>query len=127
MMGFMEAVPLKPVVVETARIENLLLKNEGYRDALIDLTRVYRDDANIHFLVAFYSFRSKNLEQYAGHAEMEFTLSPEIAEYRLFAGITAYYKRSLSNPFALSQKGVDQIQQEKIDVTRRVKNDRCWW
>lgn len=116
MMGFMEAVPLKPVVVETARIENLLLKNEEYRD-----------DANLHFLAAFYSFRSKNLEQYAGHAEMEFTLSPEIAEYRLFAGITTYYKRSLSNPFALSQKGVDQIQQEKIDVTRRVKNDRCWW
>ncbi|MCJ7623866.1 MAG: carcinine hydrolase/isopenicillin-N N-acyltransferase family protein, partial [Anaerolineaceae bacterium] len=123
---FKGAVPMKPVVVETARIENLLLNNEGYRDAFIDLTKKYRDDANIHFLVALYSFRSKSLEQHAHFAQMAFTLNPEVAEYRLFAGIAAYFMGSFSEALGLLEQIAPADLYDRNEIIRLFVLSKSW-
>lgn len=87
---FREGAAMKPALVECARIHNLLLENSEYRDQYAALTGRYKDDPQVYYLAAFYSFLAKTLDAYAEYAETAYRLAPEVGEYRLFAGLAAF-------------------------------------
>jgi hypothetical protein len=88
------AVPMPPVVVEAARIHNLLINNEGYRDVYLDLSRRFNDDAQAHFLAAFYSFVTHTLPDHAEQARTAFELAPQVGTYQLITGLAALQQKN---------------------------------
>jgi predicted choloylglycine hydrolase len=111
---------MRPAVVEIARIHNLLLDNAGYRDAYQDLTNKYKDDPQVYYQVAYYSFQSKSLAQYAAYADTAFQLAPEVGDYRLFAGLAAWQSGD-------ARRAVELLEGLKLDgVVRKHESLRLY-
>ncbi|MBU2515811.1 C45 family peptidase [bacterium] len=105
---YKEALPLGSAVEEEAKIHNKLI-SRGEKVALYqDLARRYPKDANAQFLAAVHSFRQKYLEGFSEFAEKAYVMNPAVEEYRLYAGLAAYFKKQFD-------KAV--IRLEEIDIS----------
>jgi tetratricopeptide (TPR) repeat protein len=83
-------VDLPSAVVERAHVENLLVNQREKRDRTLKLARSYRDEANLQFLCAYYSFLLGELPLYADFARKAHELDPDEFEYVLYMGLAAY-------------------------------------
>ena len=93
---FRPGLEMLPVVVERARLENLLIDQREKRDRYRKLAQNYRDEANIQFLCAYNSFLLGELPQYADFLKKAHELDPDEAEYVLFMALAAYQKQEYS-------------------------------
>jgi hypothetical protein len=100
---FMPAVPIEPVVERAAKIENRLISKAEKLQAFIDLAKDFKDDANVQFVVAYKAFRLSNAGIFADFAEKAYAMKPSVPEYKLYAGIAAYYKKDMAKAVALIQ------------------------
>jgi predicted choloylglycine hydrolase len=89
---FMGEIPLRPVVEDVARAENMLIPREEKLNRYVMLAGKYSEDANMQFLVAFESFHQKRMDLFAEYAEKALSMKPDMTEYRLYAGMAAYQK-----------------------------------
>lgn len=113
---FMKSVPLNPLVEEVAKIENKLVSRQEKLRDFVGLAKQYKDDANIHFLVAYDSFIQARWDLFADYARKAYTMKPSIIEYQLFAGLAAYQQKDPDSAVSLLQ-GIDT---EKLSQVQRI-------
>ncbi len=123
---FRPGAPMKPAVVEVARILNLLMDDGGYRDAYINLASKYKDDPQVHFLAAFHALFSRTLAGHAQYAEKAYALAPHIGDYRLFAGLAAYFQREPARAIDLLDGLVLEDVERKHEPLRLFVLKQCW-
>jgi len=101
---FMTGVPLEPLVEEVAKIENSLVSAGKKLQAFVELAKRYRDDANVQFIVAYYSFQQSRWDLFAEYAEKAYLMKPSVAEYKLYAGMAAYQQRQPEKAIAILEE-----------------------
>jgi len=98
---FMPAVPIEPVIEQAARIENRLISGTEKLAAFIDLAAQYKDDANVHFLVAYKAFKLSKLDIFPEYAEKAYEMDPSNSEYQMYAGMADYYNKDMEKAVSL--------------------------
>ena len=101
---FRPGLPMPPAVVERARIENLLISKKERRDSFVKLAQTYKDEAQIQFLCAYYSYLLGELPQYAVYAHRASELDPQEAEYLLYLGLAAHQNRDFHTAIQILEK-----------------------
>jgi len=98
---FMEAVPLDSLVEQVAAIENRLESRAKKLDAFVELADQHKKDAHIQFIVALNAFQQSRLDLLNRYAKKAFSLEPEIAEHRLYAGMAALMDKNSDEAISL--------------------------
>jgi len=123
---FMEAVPVEPVVKEAARIKNMLATKEEKLMAYVNLAQKYKQDANIHFWVAYHAFQQSKWDLFVNYALKAYSMKPFVIEYKMFAGIAAYQQKELNNVIEL----LENIKFSKLNpleqIYRLVVLEKVW-
>jgi len=89
---YMAAKPLDPVVEQEADIYNMLLGNEDKLLQYIAMAKKYPYNANAQFLAAFHAFNAQRYDLFTPFAAKAYTMDKSNMEYRLYAGLAAYYQ-----------------------------------
>jgi hypothetical protein len=90
---FMKAVPLNPAVADTASVYMALENHSKKLAKLIDLAKKYPDDANMQFVTGFHAYLLSKTDLFIEYCEKSYSMSPQVAEYKFFAGVAAYEKK----------------------------------
>ena len=98
---FMPAVPIEPVIEKAAQIENRLISGAEKLEAFIDLAGQYKDDANVQFMVAYKAFRLSKPAVFAEYARKAYAMDPSNSEYRMYAGMAAYWEKDMEKAVSL--------------------------
>jgi len=93
--------PIKPVIEKAAQIENRLISGAEKLEAFIDLAGQYKDDANVQFLVAYKAFRLSKPDVFAEYARKAYAMDPSNSEYRMYAGMAAYWEKDMEKAVSL--------------------------
>jgi hypothetical protein len=120
---FMPAIPIEPVVEKAARIENRLIKRADKLKAFIELAGLYKDDANVQFLVGQKSFKLSKMDTFASYAERAFAMNPANPEYQIYAGMAAYQKKDMDKAMGLLEKAAARY--PELDLYRLTVLERA--
>lgn len=101
---FMAAVPLDPVVEETARIKNMLISRSARVDAHAALADRFPGDAYAQFKAAYNAFLTSRVDVFAEYAEKAYRLDPSVDEHKLYAGMAAYHRGLTDQAAALLEE-----------------------
>jgi len=98
---FMEAVKLDTLVEQEAIIENRLISRPEKLEAFIEMAKQNQKDAHIQFVVAFNAFHQSNFDVLICYAKKAYSLEPELADHRLYAGMAAYLEKGFDKVIEL--------------------------
>ena len=88
---FSPAVPLTEKMIKRCEVDFQLVAPAQKMPGYLNLAQEYPEDADFQFQVAYLAFISGNRELFIPYAEKASQLQPEVAEYRLYAGIAAFW------------------------------------
>ena len=121
---FMPAIPIDTLVEKAAQIENRLIGKSEKLEAFIDLAAQYKYDANVHFLVAWKSFRLSRLDTFADYAEKAHAMKPGNDEYRIYAGMAAYHRKDSEKAVKLLE--ISKARYPELDLYRLTVLERAY-
>lgn len=111
---FMKAKPLPSLKEKVAKIRVRLVDRKERLAQFVELAGEYPDEANVNFLVAYYSFPQRRWDLFADHALRAHELEPDVPEYRLYAGMALYQQKQLEKAIeALEGISSDQLYPEE--------------
>ena len=88
-----KAVPIKPVVEEAGVVYMGMENREKKLAGLVGLANKYPEDANIQFLAGYQAYLLSKMDIFTRYCEQAYAMSPQVPEYRFFAGVSAYEKK----------------------------------
>lgn len=89
---FSPRVPLTEKMLKVSEVNFQLVQPAEKMDGHLRLAHEYPDDADFQFQVAIQAFTFHKKGLFIQYAEKAFQLQPDNAEYRLYAGIAAYWR-----------------------------------
>jgi hypothetical protein len=105
---FMKAMPIKPVVADTAAVYMKLENRTKKLAELIELANKYPDDANMQFVTGFHAYLLSKVDLFTQYCEKAYSMSPQVVEYKFFAGIAAYEKKDFDTAVKLLEGITEQ-------------------
>jgi hypothetical protein len=104
----MKAVPINPVVADTASVYMELENRDKKLAKLIDLAKKYPNDANMQFVTGFHAYLLSKMDLFTQYCEKAYLMSPQVSEYKFFAGVAAYEKRDFDTAVKLLEGITEQ-------------------
>jgi tetratricopeptide (TPR) repeat protein len=105
---FMKAIPIKPVIADTATVYMKLENRNKKLVELVELAGKYPDDANMQFVAGFHAYLLSKTDLFMQYCEKAYSMSPQVAEYKFFAGIAAYEKKDFDTAARLLESITEQ-------------------
>jgi hypothetical protein len=107
---FMKAVPINPVVADTASIYMDLENRDKKLAGLVALADKYPGDANMQFVAGYHAYLLSNMDLFTQYCEKAYSMNPQVVEYRFFAGVAAWEKKD----FDTSVKLLESISEQDL-------------
>ncbi len=85
-------IPLSEKVLELCSVKHQLVPPSQKLEGYLRLANKYSEDADFQFQVAYQAYTLCKREAFIEYAEKAFQLQPQNAEYRLYAGIAAFWR-----------------------------------
>ena len=123
---FLEAIPIKPVIKEAAKIKNMLVSKEEKLQSYVNLAQKHKQDANAQFLVAYQSFLQSRWNLFAEYADKAYFMQPFVPEYKLFAGIAAFQKNQSDKSLKLLESINPSELRPLQKIYRLIILERAW-
>ena len=89
---FSPEIPLTEKMIRMCEVDFLLVEPDQKLPGYLNLAQEYPQDADFQFQVAHLAFTTGNRELFIPYAEKASQLRPDVAEYRLYAGIAACWR-----------------------------------
>ena len=89
---FSPAIPITEKMLRMCDASFQLVKPSDKMPAFLSLAEQYPEDADFQFQVAHLAFSTDQRDLFLSYAEKTYQLQPEVAEYRLYAGIAAFWR-----------------------------------
>ncbi|MBN1881226.1 MAG: hypothetical protein JW885_03550 [Deltaproteobacteria bacterium] len=84
-----EAIPVDEYIKEHAAVDGMLLTDEEKLDEYVKLAKKYPNEANAQFYAAYSAFLCGRPDLLIEYAPKAYDMRPDVAEYRLFDGLSA--------------------------------------
>jgi len=84
-----EAIPVDAYMRESAAVDGMLLTMDEKLDEYVTLAEKYPEEANAHFIAAYNAFLCGRPDVLVEYAPTAYEMRPDVAEYRLLAGLAA--------------------------------------
>ena len=104
----MKAIPINPAVADTASVYMELENRDKKLAKLVELARKYPNDANMQFVTGFHAYLLSKMDIFTQYCEKAYSMSPQVVEYKFFAGVAAYEKKDFDTAVKLLEGITEQ-------------------